>query len=338
MGLPFRSAPVLTTCPECQTTFRVDQPQLEARRGLVRCGRCNAVFNAYDSLEHELATPPTSLEAGNSNEPASYGSELGLGLNSTEDGEPAAHAAAAAENADLAGGEFTVESAQDAAMPAKTSSTDESPPGWLSNLKEDGVRLGNEVPPSEAPQEYPRQADSDDILLTELPTRRMAKSSGTTGKAVFYAVAAVLLFMLLALQTVYFLRGAIVSQVPELRPGFAALCRELGCQIPLSAKLDAIRVEASSLETDPEQASHARLRVTFSNRARYAQAWPHFKLKLTDVQNVAMAQRVFKPEDYLPKERDPENGMGPMSELEFQLDLDLGTLSAAGYEVKPIYP
>jgi hypothetical protein len=30
--------------------------------------------------------------------------------------------------------------------------------------------------------------------------------------------------------------------------------------------------------------------------------------------------------------------MAPMSELEFQLDLDLGGLSASGYEVKPQYP
>lgn len=43
-----------TTCPECGTTFRVYQAQLGLRRGLVRCGHCNAVFNAYDTLQPEL--------------------------------------------------------------------------------------------------------------------------------------------------------------------------------------------------------------------------------------------------------------------------------------------
>jgi len=48
---------MLTTCPECRTTFRVSQPQLEARRGLVRCGSCRAVFNAYDTLLPEFQAP-----------------------------------------------------------------------------------------------------------------------------------------------------------------------------------------------------------------------------------------------------------------------------------------
>ena len=47
-----------TTCPECHTTFRVSQDHLGARRGLVRCGTCNAVFNAYDTLLPELESPP----------------------------------------------------------------------------------------------------------------------------------------------------------------------------------------------------------------------------------------------------------------------------------------
>lgn len=47
-----------TTCPECGTTFRVYQAQLGLRRGLVRCGHCNAVFNAYDTLQPELEEAP----------------------------------------------------------------------------------------------------------------------------------------------------------------------------------------------------------------------------------------------------------------------------------------
>ncbi len=47
-----------TSCPECRTSFRVSQAQLGLRRGLVRCGKCNAVFNAYDTLLPELEEPP----------------------------------------------------------------------------------------------------------------------------------------------------------------------------------------------------------------------------------------------------------------------------------------
>jgi predicted Zn finger-like uncharacterized protein len=37
---------MFTRCPECHTAFRVTVAQLTARDGLVRCGRCSAVFRA----------------------------------------------------------------------------------------------------------------------------------------------------------------------------------------------------------------------------------------------------------------------------------------------------
>lgn len=37
-------------CPECQTVFTVTDKQLAQRKGLVRCGRCDAVFQADQNL------------------------------------------------------------------------------------------------------------------------------------------------------------------------------------------------------------------------------------------------------------------------------------------------
>lgn len=51
---------MLTRCPECSTTFRVTAEQLKMRAGTVRCGKCQAVFNALDSLL-ESATPEEAL-------------------------------------------------------------------------------------------------------------------------------------------------------------------------------------------------------------------------------------------------------------------------------------
>lgn len=52
---------MLTRCPTCGTAFRVTPEQLKARAGKVRCGHCNAVFNALESLED--ASPPAAAEA-----------------------------------------------------------------------------------------------------------------------------------------------------------------------------------------------------------------------------------------------------------------------------------
>ncbi len=54
-----------TRCPECQTSFRVTPEQLKARAGKVRCGQCQGVFNALDSL----VDAPASASAA-TNEPS----------------------------------------------------------------------------------------------------------------------------------------------------------------------------------------------------------------------------------------------------------------------------
>jgi predicted Zn finger-like uncharacterized protein len=52
-----------TRCTSCNTAFRVDQDQLKASEGWVRCGRCNEVFSALNGL-FELVEP-SSLPANN---------------------------------------------------------------------------------------------------------------------------------------------------------------------------------------------------------------------------------------------------------------------------------
>jgi predicted Zn finger-like uncharacterized protein len=48
-----------TTCPRCQTGFRVVPDQLKIRRGLVRCGQCRHVFSGLDSLRYVNETLPS---------------------------------------------------------------------------------------------------------------------------------------------------------------------------------------------------------------------------------------------------------------------------------------
>lgn len=53
---------MLTRCPSCDTTFRITPEQLKAKQGRVRCGKCQNVFNAIESLADApaaIATLPT---------------------------------------------------------------------------------------------------------------------------------------------------------------------------------------------------------------------------------------------------------------------------------------
>ncbi|MBH9015994.1 zinc-ribbon domain-containing protein, partial [Pseudomonas aeruginosa] len=59
------SESVITQCPHCSTSFRVNDAQLGAANGAVRCGTCLKVFNA---LQHQVggaprANAPSAAEA-----------------------------------------------------------------------------------------------------------------------------------------------------------------------------------------------------------------------------------------------------------------------------------
>lgn len=314
---------MLTTCPECHTTFRVAQDQLERRSGLVRCGYCRAVFNAFDTLlpEFETPTPVEAVEA----EPAP--AEVEVPPPAPPSGD---------------------ETAPDPEDPIQSIPEPEA--------VDDPFRLhGGDIPRLTAYEEVGRMdqevagvadepllsplADSPDaILLSELPTREQRKPISPGLMTALYGGLSVLLVLGLFAQLAYFFRGPIADWQPGLRPAFEQACESLGCTVPLSRQLEALRVESSSLETDPEQPTRAKLKVSFSNRSAQVQAWPCFMLRLSDLQGSPLAQRVFWPKDYLPKTKREGAGMSPGSEQEFQLDLDLVGLSAAGYEIKPRYP
>jgi predicted Zn finger-like uncharacterized protein len=57
-----------TRCTSCGTAFRVVQDQLKVSEGWVRCGRCNAVFNAIEGLFDLGRDAPG--DAGEHSEPA----------------------------------------------------------------------------------------------------------------------------------------------------------------------------------------------------------------------------------------------------------------------------
>jgi predicted Zn finger-like uncharacterized protein len=55
---------MITCCPECATSFRVTPEQLKAVQGKVRCGKCQHVFNAIETLIETTVEPslaPASL-------------------------------------------------------------------------------------------------------------------------------------------------------------------------------------------------------------------------------------------------------------------------------------
>lgn len=51
----------ITQCPECATRFKVSDEQLAAHHGMVRCGRCSAVFKATEYQHSDEPSPQLTL-------------------------------------------------------------------------------------------------------------------------------------------------------------------------------------------------------------------------------------------------------------------------------------
>jgi predicted Zn finger-like uncharacterized protein len=312
---------MLTTCPECHTCFRVSQSQLDQRRGLVRCGRCSAVFNAYDTLLPELATP---LRQEAAPPPAA----------TTQPAIPLADAAPAEERpAPSWGGAGTTET-----LPSDGD-------GLLAaglHTRPEATRVAPETAASvsaaaEAPSGAASPSEtSDAILLSALPSAR--KRALPNWRSAMWMLASLLLTATFLLQTTYFLRAEIAAGWPETRPLLEDACLRLGCSVPLPRDPLALRIDASSLESVPEDASHAILRVSLSNRSDRVIAWPHLILILTDVRDLPVAQRPFPPADYLKDAGLEAQGMAPGEEREIRLDLELKGLTAYGYKLDKQYP
>lgn len=51
----------VTQCPGCGTRFKVSQAQLDIHQGMVRCGRCQSIFNATKQLHNNELSPQLAL-------------------------------------------------------------------------------------------------------------------------------------------------------------------------------------------------------------------------------------------------------------------------------------
>jgi predicted Zn finger-like uncharacterized protein len=74
----------ITQCPECATRFRVTDEQLSVSEGMVRCGRCNAVFNAEEHFYSDEPSPQLDLPIGELEEKSPVTEEPGIAPDHSE--------------------------------------------------------------------------------------------------------------------------------------------------------------------------------------------------------------------------------------------------------------
>ena len=104
------------------------------------------------------------------------------------------------------------------------------------------------------------------------------------------------------LAQLYHFRAEATIFFPELRPTLEALCRSVGCSVPLPQRPRLMSILSSDMHTEPQRDSIVVLNVLMRNTARFPQQYPALELTLT-YDAKAVTRRLLAPRDYLDARR-----------------------------------
>jgi predicted Zn finger-like uncharacterized protein len=342
---------VLTRCPSCATHFRVTPEQLKARGGRVRCGQCQKVFNALDSLIEEpvvvtvpvaaIAVPPapTSEE---SPAPPTAGARLSAGEQAPET------VRAESRRDEIAASPLPPFEAQP--EPAETPAT------TVRQVGEAPLPEGGEAPLPEVSETTPPAPTEADVPGAEPLSDAAATAAGMGAPATPedwnagfpespppprrwpWLIGSLVALAALTLQALLAFRVELAVLWPPGKPALLALCEIAGCEVGLPAKVGLVGIEASDLHPDSEHKGRLALAATLKNRAPFAQQFPHLELTLTDTADQAIVRKVLAPADYLPPGTPVAGGMRPNADIMVALGIDPGAIAASGYRLYLFYP
>lgn len=345
-----------TRCANCNTVFRVVQDQLKVSEGWVRCGSCDAVFNALEGLfDLGREAPPTEAD-----EPDFSPTQMPVDLVDVSlPAAPPAHiegtfASVLPEelpdeaHALLPPSDDPLADPVDAHLfgPRKGSESKPKPAGPVgardrldfsdarfdSDLFAENVLLADGEDPDATRSDAAtmplesRHARPDFLRRAE---RRARWSSGPARAAL--GVACALLMLALGLQAAHHFRDSLAAEWPALRPVLGAWCSVANCSVEPLRRIDAVQVESTALTRAPGGDAFV-LSVNLKNRGSVRVAAPSIDLILTDVTGRLVARRALSPKDFRAAEV-----LSPGGEATLQLTLAT-TTSVTGYTVEIFYP
>jgi len=306
---------MITHCPFCHTHFRVHPDQLAARAGQVRCGKCSRVFDALEHLIEEIAPIRTP------------GSLPGIDPMRVD----AAEVERTPEPVAAETGEIGAE-AQGPGAIAQTADAKAEPP----EPKAETPEATRPETSKFEPMNFNIEAVTDASPFNFGPTP--AAESAKPGRRRLWLAGTLLMLFLLIAQSAYRHRSAIVLLFPETKPYAAALCANLGCDLPLPRRIELMSIEASDLQADTTNSNVMVLSATLKNRAVFDQQHPSLELTLTDAQDQQVVRRVLAPQDYLGKTVNAQAGFGANSEIAIKVFIEGSQVKATGYRLYLFYP
>jgi predicted Zn finger-like uncharacterized protein len=338
-----------TRCSSCGTVFRVAQDQLKISEGWVRCGRCDAVFNALEGLfDLGRELPAEWDESAAPATPATAATPTAGALRSTEENGTAAPAAGSIFDLPGSAIDGLLADPIDAHLFRKRGAEGDGSPAAEVDAR-DRLEFSDARFDSDLFAENTSLADTTlvEVLSTgagDLPLESQSqqpdflrradrRARWRSAPARFALVTlSVLAALTLAMQIAHHFRDAMAAQWPATRPVLAAWCRSAGCAIEAPRGIDDLTVESTAL-TRAIGLDAFVLSVTLRSRSRLALAMPSIDLSLTDGNGRLVARRALSPRDF-----GAASVLAPGAEAGLQVMLNAGNFRVAGYTVEIFYP
>ena len=374
--MPGRNQALMRTrCPACETVFRVTSEQLRAKAGKVRCGYCQAVFNAFDELidetrpaaamqlpgevqvrfdaattEDDPDEQADAIETAETDE-AVLSSEPETGQEPYEAETAVTPAAEPEPEIEKAGEAEPVHDEHPDAVPEQA----DSDTGEQGEIDSSGTSTATEAesPSAEVADEKPEEATqaareaglAAARELSESPAfDRWAAGALSGGNSSGFETddggrtnwVFVTAAVLLAAILTAQLAYHFRTGLVRLIPPAADVFEALDIQVPQSARSDLVSIEASDLQVDNARGLFV-LNTVLHNRADHAQAMPALELTLIDAADKPVARRVMKAAEYLP----PGSNLTSFpakAEIPVRMWIDARGIGASGYRLYIFYP
>jgi len=168
--------------------------------------------------------------------------------------------------------------------------------------------------------------------------RLRAGHTGHQSHKWLWAAGSLLMVLVAALQSVYFLRDEIAAiYYPQAKPLLVQICQKLSCSINLPEKIESIAIDDSDMQEDADHPGLVNFASTLINSGHHVLAYPNLELTLTDVEDKPVLRRIFKPNEYLPAGTNIADGIQAGEETRIKLAISTGEIAVAGYRVFVTY-
>ncbi len=261
------------------------------------------------------------LETSSDEQPPSVEDELNEDLfklfDTPENTEPAISVAESAKSTDTATEKTAPVEAENRTRDTATTKTERESSG-----KGDKTNA--------TPEKEPKGGDKSSSGNYSLPPQLVARPVRATMKNLFYAISILLLIASLGVQYAFSHRIPLRENA-TLRPLLDALCQVTQCPMPPKRDLKKIELVDNMMQSHPRYQNSLLITATLINRADYVQPYPIVEITMTDLQQKVVAQRTFRPEEYLVGDT-AEMGFTPNIEVALMLEVADPGNNAVGFK------